>query len=71
MSLLEIENAIRQLPPEDARVLLQRVSDLHHAVDQKQPLTSEMIDRWRVRSGFAAGMTTDEYLKLVRGGDRD
>lgn len=66
MSLLEIENAIRQLPPEDAKALLERVSDLHHPADQKQPLTSEIIEKWRVRSGLAAGMTTDEYLKLVR-----
>jgi hypothetical protein len=70
MSAIEIENALRQLPAEQANDLLCRLKD-SKAPDRPKELTDEAIEKWRVRSGFAAGMTTEEYMRIIRGGDRD
>jgi hypothetical protein len=68
VSVLEIENAIRQLPREEAEALIARLKHSQAPNSTNKPLTDEAIDEWRVRSGFAAGLTTDEYLKIIRGG---
>ena len=69
MSLSEIENAIRELPPEEARALLERVKDLSKAKGSGTDLRRGAMEKWRVRGGFAAGMRSDDYLRLVRDGD--
>jgi hypothetical protein len=71
MSALELEQAIRQLPEAEARALLQRLQDLRQPVQNPSPVSEEAIAKWRVKSGFAVGLTTDEYLRIVRDGDCD
>jgi hypothetical protein len=70
VSAEEIEQAIRKLPPEEAKELLNRVQDLLSPPKRTpRPLTDEVIEKWKVRSDPFAGMTTDQYLRLIRDGD--
>ena len=71
MSAAEIQEAIRKLPPHQAKELLKRIEDQSNAPEAALPLTDAAIEKWRkrARSGFAAGMTTDQYLRLIRDGD--
>jgi hypothetical protein len=71
VSAIEIENAVRQLPPQEARELLTRLRTVIEPAGPGEGLTDEVIEKWQVRSGFPAGLTTAEYLKLIRDGDRD
>lgn len=70
MSAVEIEQAIRSLPQSEARALLQRLDDLRLPVQKLAPISDEMISKWQVKSGFAADLTADEYIRMVRDGDR-
>lgn len=70
MSDIEIEEAIRRLPQSEARALLQRLEDLRLPVQKVAPISDEMITKWQVKDGFAAGLTADEYIRMVRDGDR-
>jgi hypothetical protein len=71
MSGVEIEQAIRRLPQSEARALLQRVEDLRLPVQKLGSISDEIIAKWQVKDGFAAGLTTNEYIWMVRDGDRD
>ena len=72
MSAIEIETAIRNLPAEEAKALLDRLERLCLPAGKPGALTDEVIAKWRDRFRFPDGVsTTDEYLKLIRGGDRD
>ena len=73
MSANEIENAIRQLPHAEAAALFDRLKDIVATKpDRKEGLTDEVIAKWRGQFSFPPGVTsTDEYLRMIRGGDRD
>jgi hypothetical protein len=71
MSPREIENAIRQLPISEARELLQRLEDLRLPVQGSFQPSEEVIAKWQVKHGFSMGLTTEQYLNLVRDGGRD
>jgi hypothetical protein len=53
----------------EAKILLLRIQDLLTPNPPRQPLTDEVFDKYKVRSGPFFGMTTDEYLRIVRDGD--
>jgi hypothetical protein len=71
MSAVELEQAIRQLPATEARALLQRLEDLRQPIKNGSPLSDATIAKWQVKSGFASGLTTEEYLRTIRDGDCD
>jgi hypothetical protein len=70
MTASEIEDAIRKLPAGEARKLLDRLKDLDkpNSSSTTKPITDELVEKWRVKSGFPAGLTTDQYLQIVRNG---
>jgi hypothetical protein len=71
MSALEIEQAIRNLPRAEASDLLRRLDDLRHPTQQRSTLSDAVIAKWQVQSGFGVGLSSDEYIRLIRDGDRD
>ena len=71
MSAMELEQAIRSLPRSEAAALLQRVEDLRAAAAIPTKLSDEVIAKWQVTGGIAGIKTSDEYLQLIRDGDRD
>jgi hypothetical protein len=71
MSAVEIEAAIRRMPQTEARDLLQRLEDLRRPVGKFSQISDDVVAKWRVKSGFGAGLTTEEYLRIIRDGDRD
>ena len=69
MSASELEQAIRRLPRSEVAMLLQRLDDLR--MPSEKGKSDEVIAKWQVKGGFPLGMSADEYLRLIRDGDRD
>ena len=71
MTVAEIEKAIRALPQEEARALLNRLEILLASPSVRQPLTDEDIAKWRGRFKLPFGKSVDDYIRIIRDGDSD
>ena len=72
MSALEIEKAIRQLPPAEARAVARWIQEyLSRETGQPTGPTPGIFAKWRGRGRLPAGNNTDDYLRLTRDGNSD
>jgi hypothetical protein len=71
MNAIEIENAIRQLPVEEARALVAKLHSIVYSSTKTPEECQATIAKWKGRFVLPAGKTVDDYIQIARDGDRD
>lgn len=67
MSAREIEEAIRQLPPDEAKAMALRLQ--HAPLKHGSRLTAaERLRKWSGKGKLPVGSNSDEYLEIIRHG---